>query len=300
MSDDLKAARGLNVMIVGVGGQGVLLISKVMATLGARQGLQVKQSEVHGMAKRGGAVFSHVRFAETVWSPTIVKGEADAILALEWAEGLRWLDHLRPGLGVFIADTKRIVPPFACRNRGAGAGMGYARETPEDVISRVADGFALDATAMAAEKGDARAANVVLLGAFSTALDIGVEDWLSTIESLVPPKTREINRAAFLAGRDWASAARADASLRYDGSVQRYRAPGESPDVEIALEIDAAWCKGCDICVKLCPERCLALDERHVAYLKRPTACTGCHVCEWLCPDFAISVKKTVKPQVAA
>lgn len=300
MSDDLKAAQGLNVMIVGVGGQGVLLISKVMAVLGQRLGLQVKQSEVHGMAKRGGAVFSHVRFAKEVWSPTIAKGEADAILALEWAEGLRWLDHLRPESGVFIADTKRIVPPFACRNRGAGAAMGYARQTPEEIISRVADGFALDATAMAGEQGDARAANVVLLGAFSTALDVPVADWLATIESLVPPETREINRAAFIAGRDWARAARADASLRYDGSVASHAAPGASASVEVAMTINEAWCKGCDICVKLCPERCLAMNDRQVAYLKHPDACTGCHICEWLCPDFAISVVNVVTPQVAA
>lgn len=300
MSDELKAARGLNVMIVGVGGQGVLLISKVMATLGARQGLQVKQSEVHGMAKRGGAVFSHVRFADEVWSPTIAKGEADAILALEWAEGLRWLDHLRPGSGVFIADTKRIVPPFACRNRATGAAMGYARETPQDVISRVADGFALDATAMATEHGDARAANVVLLGALSTALDIPVADWLATIESLVPPKTREINAAAFMAGRDWAAAARADSALRYDGSAPHAAAQGAAQIFTRTLTIDPAWCKGCDICVKLCPERCLAMNDEQIAYLKTPEACTGCHVCEWLCPDFAISVTTTVQPQAAA
>jgi indolepyruvate ferredoxin oxidoreductase beta subunit len=300
MSADLKAASGLNVMIVGVGGQGVLLISKVMATLGARQGLQVKQSEVHGMAKRGGAVFSHVRFAQEVWSPTIAKGEADAILALEWAEGLRWLDHLRPGSGVFIADTKRIVPPFACRNRKTGAAMGYARETPEDIIARVADGFALDATAMATEIGEARAANVVLLGVFSTALDISVDDWLATLDSLVPPKTREINRAAFLAGRDWAAAARADASLRYDGSAQSALAPGASPEIRVAWAINEAWCKGCDICVKLCPERCLALNSEQVAYLRKPELCTGCHVCEWLCPDFAISVKTIVKEKAPA
>ena len=289
-----------NIMIVGVGGQGVLLISKVMATLGARQGLQVKQSEVHGMAKRGGVVFSHVRLAEEVWSPTIAKGDADALIALEWAEGLRWLDHLRPDNGVFIADTKRIVPPFACRNRKVGAALNYARETPEEVISNVADGFALDATTMAKDKGDARAANVVLLGVLSTALDYPVADWLSVIDSLVPPKTRDINRDAFNAGRDWALKAKADASLRYDGSVARYMAPGQTPDVEISMEINAAWCKGCDICVKLCPERCLAMNAEQIAYLKQPELCTGCHVCEWLCPDFAISVKTLVKPQVAA
>lgn len=289
-----------NIMIVGVGGQGVLMISKVMAVLGQKQGLQVKQSEVHGMAKRGGVVFSHVRIAEEVWSPTIAKGDVDALIALEWAEGLRWLDHLRPESGVFIADTRRIVPPFACRNRKAGAQLNYARETPEEVISSVADGFALDATSMAKEKGDPRAANTVLLGVLSAALDYPVADWLSVLDSLVPPKTRDINREAFNAGRDWALAARADASLRYDGSVARYMAPGQSPDVEIALEITGAWCKGCDICVKLCPERCLALNSEQVAYLRKPELCTGCHVCEWLCPDFAISVKTIVKEKAPA
>ena len=130
-----------NIMIVGVGGQGVLLISKVMATLGARQGLQVKQSEVHGMAKRGGVVFSHVRIAEEVWSPTIAKGDVDALIALEWAEGIRWLDHLRPDDGVFIADTKRIVPPFACRNRKVGAALNASR-----LMSRVFGGTRLSIT----------------------------------------------------------------------------------------------------------------------------------------------------------
>ena len=92
---DATAERGratLNVMVVGVGGQGVLLISKALALIGQKQGFEVKQSEVHGMAKRGGVVFSHVRFGAEVWSPTIAKGEADALIALEWAEGLRWLE----------------------------------------------------------------------------------------------------------------------------------------------------------------------------------------------------------------
>ena len=112
-----RQRRGANVMVVGVGGQGVLLISKALALIGQKQGFEVKQSEVHGMAKRGGVVFSHVRFGAKVWSPTIAKGEADALIALEWAEGLRWLDYLRPDTGLFIADTRRIVPPFACRDR---------------------------------------------------------------------------------------------------------------------------------------------------------------------------------------
>ena len=254
-----------NVMIVGVGGQGVIMVSKVMALLGQKRGLEVKQSEVHGMAKRGGTVFGHIRLGHQVWSPTIAKGEADALVALEWAEGLRWLDYLRPGTGVFIADTRRIIPPFACRN-------------------------ALDATSMAEAAGDGRAANTVLLGALSVSLDFSVEDWLAAIDEAVPEKSRDVNRRAFAVGRAWAEAAHADPSLRVDErpaevSVQAPQRPA------FRLEINAAWCKGCGICVKLCPERCLALDAQEVTVLKRPDSCTGCHVCEWLCPDFAISIR---------
>ena len=111
----------VNVLIVGVGGQGVIMVSKVLARLCQKSGFQVKQSEIHGMAKRGGAVFSHVRFGEEVWSPTIPAGKADILLALEWAEGMSWLKYLNPQKGTFICDTERIVPPFAYRNRQLGA-----------------------------------------------------------------------------------------------------------------------------------------------------------------------------------
>ena len=131
----------LNVLVVGVGGQGVIMVSKLLALLAQKQGYEVKQSEVHGMAKRGGAVFSHVRFGRRVWSPTIPKGEVDVLIALEWAEGLRWLPYLKPDTGIFICDTKRIVPPFACRDRRPGAAMRYARETPAEVIAHVARGI---------------------------------------------------------------------------------------------------------------------------------------------------------------
>ena len=169
-------------MVVGVGGQGVLLISKALALIGQKEGFQVKQSEVHGMAKRGGVVFSHVRFGAQVWSPTIAKGEADALIALEWAEGLRWLEYLRPGAGLFIADTRRIVPPFSCRDRRLGAATQYARETPAEIAGKVAESYALDATTIATELGEPRAANTVLLGVFSTLMSYSVEDWLATID----------------------------------------------------------------------------------------------------------------------
>ncbi|PPQ33346.1 2-oxoacid:acceptor oxidoreductase family protein [Rhodopila globiformis] len=290
----LDTTRGLNVMVVGVGGQGVLMISKALALIGQRQGLQVKQSEVHGMAKRGGVVFSHVRFGAEVWSPTIARGEADVLIALEWAEGLRWLEFLRPQTGVFIADTRRIVPPFACRSRRHGAPMAYARETPAEVLDKVGEGYALDATAIARGLGESRAANTVLLGVLSASMDVSAADWLAVLETLAPPKSRAINLKAFEAGRAWADAARGDPSLSFDAGFDTHVTQADLPDVSVRHTINAAWCKGCDICVKLCPERCLALNEHQVAYLKAPQACTGCHVCEWLCPDFAIDVQTTL------
>ena len=297
---DRPAVAARNIMIVGVGGQGVLMISKALALIGQKQGFQVKQSEVHGMAKRGGVVFSHIRFGAQVWSPTIAKGEADALIALEWAEGLRWLDYLKANAGVFIADTRRIVPPFACRNRRQGAATDYALETPAEIAAKVAESYALDATAIATELGEPRAANSVLLGVLSASMDYPVDDWLSTLEALAPSKARAINRKAFEAGRAWAEAARADPSQRFDSTFSGYAAPLAQPEAVVTLEINAAWCKGCDICVKLCPERCLTLNAQQVAVLKNPKACTGCHVCEWLCPDFAISVRTTSREPVVA
>jgi len=283
-----------NILVVGVGGQGVLMVSRALTHLCQGSGLKVKQSEVHGMAKRGGVVFSHVRFGREVWSPTIPEGEADVLLALEWAEAVRWLPYLRPREGVLIADTQRLVPPFACRDRRPGALSGYARETVEEILARVETGHALDATGMAEELGDARVANSLLLGVLSTvpALEFSVDEWLRTLDEIVPPKTRALNRSAFLKGREWvANPVLPPPKIREVAPVE----PLARSSIE--LEIHAAWCKGCDICVKMCPERCLHLDDRRVAVLDDPNACTGCRICEMLCPDFAINVH--VRPMEA-
>ena len=197
-----------NVLIVGVGGQGVIMVSKVLALLAQSQGFEVKQSEVHGMAKRGGSVFSHVRFGKRVWSPTIPKGDVDILVALEWAEGLRWLPFLKAGTGIFICDTKRIVPPFACLNRHPGAPLRYSKETPADVVAHVAEAYAIDATEMAEQLGNERAANVVLLGALSTALEFSTADWERTVAEFVPKKTVTVNLEAFRRGRGWIEEAR--------------------------------------------------------------------------------------------
>ncbi len=285
-----------NVLIVGVGGQGVIMVSKVLALLAQSRGFDVKQSEVHGMAKRGGAVFSHVRFGQRVWSPTIPQGEVDILVALEWAEGLRWLPFLRPDTGILICDTKRIVPPFACLNRRSGAALRYSSETPADVAAHTAEAYAIDASHIAEQLGNERAANVILLGALSTALDFPVADWERAVAGAVPKKTLAVNLEAFRRGRSWIAEA-ADAP-----AMDAPAAKTPAPAVEtwtVPLAINRAWCKSCDICVKFCPERCLRLDADQIAELAAPDKCTGCRLCEWLCPDFAIRVHPGAAARVA-
>lgn len=288
---DLKCDAGQdtrNVLIVGVGGQGVIMVSKVLALLAQSHGFEVKQSEVHGMAKRGGSVFSHVRFGRQVWSPTIPKGEVDILVALEWAEGLRWLPYLKPGSGIFFCDTKRIVPPFACLNRRPGAPLRYSRETPAEVVAHVGEGYAINATEIAERLGNDRAANVVLLGALSTTLGFSVADWENTVAKFVPKKTIPVNLEAFRSGRMWVDGAREQTPV-VEAAVTGTPTPAEA-GYQVRLEINPTWCKSCDICVKMCPEHCLRLNADRIVELAAPDKCTGCRLCEWLCPDFAIRV----------
>ena len=288
MSTNGSIAPVTNVLIVGVGGQGVIMVSRVLAELSLRANYQMKQSEVHGMAKRGGGVFSHVRFGAEVWSPTIPQGEADILLGLEWAEALRWLNFLKPDGGTFIADTQQIVPPFSCRDRSRGAAGAYRANAPADILDRVGLGFALDATGMAEELGNLRAANTILLGTLSTALDFAADDWREVISQSVPPKTVDLNLEAFELGRQWPERSK---DLP-PPELAQIHAPTEisARPAAVKWEITPEWCKGCDICVKMCPERCLALGDDQIALIKDLDACTGCRICEWLCPDYAISI----------
>ena len=284
------AERPTNVLIVGVGGQGVVMVSKVLARICQLHDLEVKQSEVHGMAKRGGSVFSHVRFGREVWSPTIAKGDADALVALEWAEGLRWLPYLNAETGTFITDTRKIVPPFSCLDRRRGVTASYPNETVGKVASQVATSLALDATGMAADLGNERVSNTILLGVLSEVLDFPESEWRRVIEEFVPPKTLAANQRGFQVGRSWVEQARHRVAPIEEEPVE---APSRElrPEQRVDLAIEETWCKGCDICVKMCPERCLAMNEHQVAVLSDPDACTGCRLCEWLCPDLAIKVR---------
>lgn len=189
--------KAINFLLAGVGGQGTLLASDIVAEVGLRAGLDVKKSEVHGMAQRGGAVVSHVRWGEKVASPLIEIGKVDIFIAQETLESLRWLEYLRPG-GTVILSKEQLPPTSTVYGNDV-----YPDE--EKTLKRIAE-FAgkilfLDAVSVAEELGNRRTANSVLLGALAAELQLDSEDWLAVIEEKVPQKHKEVNRRAFLAGR---------------------------------------------------------------------------------------------------
>jgi indolepyruvate ferredoxin oxidoreductase beta subunit len=158
-------------------------------------GYDVKKSEIHGMAMRGGIVSSHFRFGKKVHSPLIKEGEADILFAFEQLEGLRWLNFLQPKAKIIMNDHK-VNPPVV--NLGE---MDYPQGIPEIIGSKFKDFYLVKGTEIALQIGDARAANVVLLGAMSRFFDIKEELWLNTILKYLPPKVHELNRKAFATGR---------------------------------------------------------------------------------------------------
>ncbi len=183
----------MNVIIVGVGGQGILLASRVMGRLAMNAGRDVKVSEVHGMSQRGGDVITHVRIGDAIQSPLIEEGTADAIIAFEPMEAVRALPYLKKS-GYIVAGTQKIEPMPVITG---------AAKYPEDLMDtlRTAGGlFAFDALRVARECGVQRAVNIVLLGAFARGQSMDQALWLEAVEACVPPKTIEANRRAFLAG----------------------------------------------------------------------------------------------------
>ena len=184
-----------SIMIVGVGGQGTLLASKLLGNVLLSQGCDVKVSEVHGMSQRGGSVVTYVRFGEKVYSPVVDLGEADYILSFELLESARWIGYLKKG-GRLITNTHR-TPPMPV--------ITGAAEYPSNIEARLrelADVTALEAMPLAEQAGSAKAVNVVLVGVLSRSMDIPEENWLRAIEETVPPKFAELNRRAFLLGRE--------------------------------------------------------------------------------------------------
>ena len=179
-----------NIMIVGVGGQGSLLASKLLGKLLLNEGYDVKVSEVHGMSQRGGSVVTYVKFGDVVHSPIIDKGEADIILAFECLEAYRALPWLKKG-GKMIVNNQMINPMPVITG---------AAEYPADILQKlgaVVDLTAVDALALAREAGNAKAVNVVLIGELAKNTEIPYEEWVETIKTTVPAKFLDANLKAF-------------------------------------------------------------------------------------------------------
>jgi len=185
-----------NVLVAGVGGQGVILASDIMCEVFMEAGFDVKKSEIHGMAMRGGIVTSHFRFGKKVYSPLIKEGEVDILFAFEQLEGLRWINHVRPSGKILMNDNK-VNPPAV--NLGE---MDYPKNIPGIIQSRFKNFYLVEGTEIALQAGDIRAANVVLLGAMSKLFTIQDSLWLDTILGHLPPKVHDLNRKAFAAGKE--------------------------------------------------------------------------------------------------
>jgi len=184
-----------SILIAGVGGQGVLKASDILSAVIIEAGMDVKKSEVHGMAQRGGCVTSHVRYGSRVYSPLARKGDVDLILSFEKLETLRYLDYLKEGGRVIINDLE-VYPP--------SVNMGEA-EYPPNVIDLVADHVdtveVIDASEKAARLGDPRMVNTILLGVLSRHMDIDTAVWEKVLRKTFPPKVVEKNIEAFHLGR---------------------------------------------------------------------------------------------------
>ena len=185
-----------NIMIVGVGGQGSLLASKLLGRLLLTRGYDIKVSEVHGMSQRGGSVVTYVRFGDKVYSPVIDKGQADYIVSFELLEASRWTEYLKPG-GKIITNIQKINPmpviigvaqyPDALAEKMAAAGIEV-------------DAF--DALSLAEQAGSSKAVNIVLMGHLAKNFDFTMEEWMTAIEQSVPAKFLELNKKAFMLGAE--------------------------------------------------------------------------------------------------
>ena len=189
-----------SVMIVGVGGQGSLLASRILGNVLMEQGYDVKVSEVHGMSQRGGSVVTYVKYGEKVYSPVIEKGEADAIIAFEQLEAARYVPYLKEN-GHLIVSTQKIDPMPVITG---------AMKYPEDIIGKLKakdiDVIAVDALSLAEEAGNPKSSNVVLMGVLSKRLGFEREVWINALKQCVPEKFLELNMKAFDLGESVAEA----------------------------------------------------------------------------------------------
>ena len=189
--------KNMNIMIVGVGGQGSLLASKLLGHLLLSQGYDVKVSEVHGMSQRGGSVVTYVRCGDRVFSPVIDKGEADFIVSFELLEAARWLPFLKKD-GQIVTNTQQIDPMPVIT--GAAS---YPENLVEKLKATGARVDALDCLKLAEEAGSSKAVNIVLLGRLSHYFDLPEDAWMRSLEANVPSKFLDMNRRAFELGKNY-------------------------------------------------------------------------------------------------
>jgi indolepyruvate ferredoxin oxidoreductase beta subunit len=196
----------INFLLAGVGGQGTILASDVLANVGLAAGYQAKQAEVHGMSQRGGSVTSYVRWGETVYSPLVGAGEVDVFLSFEKAEALRNLDQLRPG-ALAVISLEAIKPITVTSGGQPYPDDAHLRACLAQVTPKA---FCVDVQAIALELGNPKVSNVALMGALSGLMEsqgiggpeLTAETWLEVISARVPKKTIELNKKAFMAGRE--------------------------------------------------------------------------------------------------
>ncbi|MDP3185969.1 MAG: indolepyruvate oxidoreductase subunit beta, partial [Anaerolineales bacterium] len=188
--------KDINFLLVGVGGQGTLLASDILAELGVRLGYDVKKAEVHGMSQRGGSVTSYVRWGGQVFSPIIGKGEVDILVAFEKLEALRYLDQLRPG-GIVLVNDQAIEPITVKAGDVKYPDDALVRSTLAGAAGAV---HWVDGQEIAESVGNPKTANVAILGALSALLDTPEGEWLEAVKAHVPEKHIAINKKAFLAG----------------------------------------------------------------------------------------------------
>ena len=184
-----------NILTVGVGGQGVILASDIVAAVMMRAGHDVKKSEVHGMAQRGGSVTSHVRFGPKVYSPIIRKGEVDILFSFEQLETLRYLDFLNAA-SIILVNNQKILPPSVAMGKDV-----YPADIPERLKQRYPRFTLVNALDAAQEAGSSKAVNTALIGALSTCFAIEERLWQEVISSMLPAKLSELNLRAFELGR---------------------------------------------------------------------------------------------------
>jgi indolepyruvate ferredoxin oxidoreductase beta subunit len=185
-----------NILLVGVGGQGILLASEILSEAAMLAGFDVKKSEIHGMSQRGGSVVSHVRYGTEVFSPIVPEGEGDILFGFELMETVRSLPLLKPG-GAVVVNDLQISPPSVLMGQAI-----YPAGLAEHIKALFTDFLLVDGQKMATDAGNVRAANTILLGAVSKRLDIEEQFWMTALEKMVPGKALEVNKRAFALGRE--------------------------------------------------------------------------------------------------